>query len=119
MSRLRQSIRRRLRHVDSPPPPSSRDISHRSSPTSVAAAHLPAIPEAPEAAASSRVTLEGSSSAAATVAAGATAAGAATAGATAAALLPPRAAGAGGACFEEVDLQQGGAAPGKHPQQQQ
>ena len=93
MSRLRQSIRRRLRHVDSPPLPSSRDLSRRNSPTSGAAAHLPTIPEAPEAAAGS-ATLGGSGTAAAAVAAG-----------------------AGGASFEEVDLQQGEAAPGKHPQQ--
>lgn len=42
MSRLRASIRRRLRRVDSPPVPRSRGLSGRGSPT---AAHLPAIPE--------------------------------------------------------------------------
>ena len=43
MSRLRASIRRRLRRADSPPVPRSRDLGGRGSPT---AAHLPAIPEA-------------------------------------------------------------------------
>ncbi len=44
MSRLRASIRRRLRRADSPPVPRSRDLSGRISPTS-GTAHLPAIPE--------------------------------------------------------------------------
>jgi hypothetical protein len=120
MSRLRQSIRWRLRHVDSPPLPSSRGISSRSSPISGAAAHLPTIPEAQEAAASSRATLGASSSPAWGRGAGAAVeAGAAPAGASTTALLSLRAAGSGGASFEEVDLQQGEAAPGKHPQQHQ
>ena len=51
MSRLRASIRRRLRRADSPPVPRSRDLSGRISPTS-GTAHLPAIPEgAPDGAA--------------------------------------------------------------------
>lgn len=43
MSRLRASIRRRLRRADSPPVPRSRDLSGRTSPSS--STHLPAIPE--------------------------------------------------------------------------
>lgn len=43
MSRLRQSIKRRLRRADSPPVPRSRDLSTHGAP---AGAHLPPIPEA-------------------------------------------------------------------------
>ena len=49
MSRLRASIRRRLRRADSPPVPRSRDLSGRTSPSS--STHLPAIPEGVPAAA--------------------------------------------------------------------
>lgn len=89
MSRLRQSLRRRLRRVDSPPLPHSRNLS--SSGAARAAAHLPAIPEAwpPEAAAAA---------AAAEVPAAASAEAAAPTSASASASA------AAGAAFEEVDL---------------
>lgn len=119
MSRLCQSLRRRLHRTDSPPVPRSRSLSGggghgRSASGGAAAAHLPAIPEAAPGCEPAMATVWPPEAAAAETAAAASAAALAAQEQEVGAVPVPPASpapttlsssgGAGGGSFEEVDL---------------